>query len=79
MRLDVLVILARAAISRGLSRESGCVRWLLVWGLEVLRPWRSCVMLRSMTRLRGSVASRRYPTIEIPPFFPFTRGYLIFI
>ena len=47
------------------------MRWPLVWGLEVLRPWRSCVMLRSMTRLRGPVASRRYPTISRSPrFFP---------
>ena len=49
------------------------MRWPLVWGLEVLRPWRSCVMLRSMTRLRGPVPYY----FEIAPFFPLTRGYLI--
>ena len=50
-----------------------------MWGLEVLRPWRSCVMLRSMTlevAWTGGVA--QVPDhFEIPPFFPFTRGYLI--
>ena len=54
------------------------MRWPLVWGLEVLRPWRSCVMLRSMTRSAWTGCVAQVPDyFEIPPFFPFTRGYLI--
>ena len=66
------MILARAAISRGLPRESGCVRSISV-GVGGAATVTVVCEVRSMIRLRGQVASRRYPyDFEIPDIWYIT-------